>query len=170
MNLHPGAGLNENFGTSSRLDPIRRALLENEDWYRDLVEHSKDLLCVHDFSGRLLSINPLPARTLGYSVEELLRIPMRDLLAREYRARFDDYLLELKRAGEASGFLEVVTRTGQRRTWRYYSSLRNDAHDSPVALSIAHDMTEQLHTEKLLRQASSRLCSEVLESQATIRV
>jgi PAS domain S-box-containing protein len=62
-----------------------------------------------------------------------------------------------------------VTRTGQRRTWRYYSTLRNDTHDSPVVLGIAHDMTEQLHTEKLLRQASSRLCSEVLENEATIR-
>jgi formate hydrogenlyase transcriptional activator len=168
MNFHPGAGQNENFGTSSGLDPIRRALLENEDWYRDLVEHSKDLLCVHDFSGRLLSINPLPARTLGYSVEELLRIPMRDLLAVEYRARFDDYLRDLKSAGEASGFLDVVTRTGQRRTWRYYSTLQNDANDLPVALSIAHDMTEQLQTEKMLRQATSRLSAEVLENEATI--
>jgi hypothetical protein len=31
---------------------------ENEDWYRDLVEHSQDLLCVHDLEGRLLSVNP----------------------------------------------------------------------------------------------------------------
>ncbi len=170
MDLHPGAGQNESFGTSGGLDPIRRALLlENEAWYRDLVEHSKDLLCVHDFSGRLLSINPLPAHTLGYSVEELLRIPMRNLLAAEHRAKFDDYLRELKRAGEASGFLEVMTRTGQRRTWRYYSTLQNDAHDSSVALSIAHDMTEQLQTEKRLRQATSQLSAEVLENQETIR-
>jgi hypothetical protein len=38
------------------LDPIRRALHENEDWYQDLVEHSQDLLCIHDLKGRLLSI------------------------------------------------------------------------------------------------------------------
>src|ERR1039458_646064 len=39
-------------------DPIRRDLEENEDWYRDLVEHSQDLLCVHDLEGRFLSVNP----------------------------------------------------------------------------------------------------------------
>jgi PAS domain-containing protein len=38
-------------------DPILH-VEENEDWYRDLVEHSQDLLCVHDLEGRLLSVNP----------------------------------------------------------------------------------------------------------------
>ena len=47
------------------LDPIRRALEENEDWYRDLVDHSQDLLCVHDLKGRLLSVNPGSARLRG---------------------------------------------------------------------------------------------------------
>jgi hypothetical protein len=32
---------------SIELDPIQWALRENEDWYRDLVEHSHDLLCIH---------------------------------------------------------------------------------------------------------------------------
>ena len=38
----------------AELEPIRRALQENEDSYQDLVEHSQDLLCVHDLEGRLL--------------------------------------------------------------------------------------------------------------------
>lgn len=54
-------------------DPIQWALQENNlEWYHDLVEHSRDLLCVHDLQGRLLSVNPMPARLLGYSVEEML--------------------------------------------------------------------------------------------------
>src|SRR5580704_9187838 len=36
-------------------------LTRNIDWNRDLVEHSRDLLCVHDLEGRLLSVNPVPA-------------------------------------------------------------------------------------------------------------
>jgi len=54
--------------TPVELDPIQRALRDNEDWYRDLVEHSQDLLCVHNLQGDLLSVNPAPARVLGYSV------------------------------------------------------------------------------------------------------
>ncbi|MGA6987537.1 MAG: PAS domain S-box protein, partial [Terriglobales bacterium] len=70
-------------------DPIRRALEEDEDWYRDLVEHSQDLLCVHDLEGRFLSVNPVPARLLGYSVEEVMQKPMRDFVDPQFRAQFD---------------------------------------------------------------------------------
>ena len=78
------------------LELIKRALLEDQDWYRDLVEHSQDLLCVHDLQGRLLSINPAPARVLGYTVEELLQRPMREIIAPEFRGAFDAYLAALR--------------------------------------------------------------------------
>src|SRR5580658_3900045 len=88
-------------------DPIRWALEdENEDWYRDLVEHSQDLLCVHDLEGRFLSVNPVPARLLGYSVEEMLKKPMRDFVDPEFRDEFEAYLREIKRAGESHGLLK----------------------------------------------------------------
>src|SRR5271169_4975449 len=90
-------------------DPNRRDLQENEDWFRDLVEHSQDLLCVHDLEGRLLSVNPAPARVLGYSVEEILQIPMRELIAPEFRPQFDAYMRQIERAGEARGLLAVMT-------------------------------------------------------------
>src|SRR3954453_6515835 len=95
---------------SVALDPIQRALQQNEDWYRDLVEHSQDLLCIHDLAGNLLSVNPAPARVLGYSVDELLQVPMRQLLAPEYRHQFDSYLNELRDTGESRGLMVVITR------------------------------------------------------------
>jgi PAS domain S-box-containing protein len=61
------------------------ALWESEDRYRDLVQHSEDLVCTHDLNGNLLTVNPAPARILGYSVEELLKIPMRELIIPEVR-------------------------------------------------------------------------------------
>src|SRR6266851_2347430 len=97
-------------------DPIRRALEENEDWYRDLVEHSQDLLCVHDLQGRFLSVNPGPARLLGYSVEEILQKPMRDFIDPQFRSQFDDYLREIERTGEARGLMAVLTRSGEQRS------------------------------------------------------
>src|SRR5215475_14470255 len=70
---------------------MEQALKENEDRYRDLVEHSEDLLCTHDLKGRLLSVNPAPARILGYEVEELLQISLPELLVPRFRDRFDTY-------------------------------------------------------------------------------
>src|ERR1700691_6595215 len=93
---------------SAGWDPIRRDLKDNEDWYRDLVEHSQDLLCVHDLKGRFLSINPLPARLLGYTVEEILRTPMRDFIDPKSRNEVSPYLGVIERTGEAHRFLKVL--------------------------------------------------------------
>src|SRR5277367_6759175 len=108
MDLHPGPERQVSEKRRAESDPIRRALQENEDWYQDLVEHSENLLCIHDLEGRLLSVNPAPARTLGYSVEELLQIPMRELIAPEFRSEFESYLRQIERVGEARGLLTVV--------------------------------------------------------------
>jgi PAS domain S-box-containing protein len=170
MDMHPGPEQQHVLEAErAELDTIRRALQENEDWYQDLVEHSQNLLCIHDLDGRLLSINPAPARALGYSVEELLRIPMRELVAPEHRSAFDAYLQEIARAGEARGLLVVVTRSGERRVWRYHNTLRTTGVASPIVRGIAHDVTEQRESEKLLREVGERLLSTVRENERTIR-
>jgi formate hydrogenlyase transcriptional activator len=169
MDLHPGAenhrsaaiGLTESYS-------IRRALHENEDWHQDLVEHSHDLLCIHDLEGRLLSINPKPARLLGYSVEEILQIPMRELTAPEFRDQFDVYLRQIERIGQAHGLMAVMTRTGERRIWEYHNSLRSEGVAKPIVRGIAHDITEQRRTESQLRELSERLLSQVREGERTI--
>jgi formate hydrogenlyase transcriptional activator len=152
----------------AELDPIRRALHDNEDWYQDLVEHSRDLLCIHDLQGRLLSVNPAPARLLGYTVEEILQIPMRELIAPEFRPQFDAYLKQIERTGESHGFLAVMTRSGERRIWEYHNTLRTEGVASPIVRGIAHDITEQKETERLLREVGERLLSKVRETERTI--
>src|SRR5580658_8237344 len=148
-------------------DPIRRDLEENDDWCRDLVEHSQDLLCVHDLEGRFLSVNPVPARLLGYSVEEMLQKPMRDFLAPQFQEKFDEYLREIERSGEAHGLLRVVTRSGEQRIWEYHNTLRTDGVTAPIVRGIAHDVTERVRAEKALR-ASNEEMKEAARQQEKI--
>ncbi|MFZ0814725.1 MAG: PAS domain S-box protein, partial [Candidatus Sulfotelmatobacter sp.] len=169
MDVHPGP---EKRRASRRVidaDPIRRAFHENEDWYQDLVEHSHDLLCIHDLEGRLLAVNPAPARVLGYSVEEMLRIPMRKMVPEEFRAKFDEYLNQIKTTGESRGLVAVRTRSGERRIWEYHNTLRTEGVASPIVRGIAHDVTGQKRIEKLLRKASEELLVKVREGERTIR-
>jgi PAS domain S-box-containing protein len=155
MALHPGPEKSRVPEVKrAEVVPIRHALHDNEDWYQDLVEHSQDLLCIHDLEGRLLSINPAPARVLGYSVEELLQIPMQEIIAPEFRPQFDAYLRQIERAGESHGFMAVVTRSGERRIWEYHNTLRTEGVATPIVRGIAHDVTEQKRAEKLAREAS----------------
>jgi PAS domain S-box-containing protein len=155
-------------GKLSELGPIRRALQENEDWYQDLVEHSHDLLCIHDLAGRLLCVNPAPARLLGYSVKELLQIPMRELIAPEIRDQLDVYLAQIEREGEARGLLTLITRSGERRIWEYHNTLRTEGVAVPIVRGTAHDVTEQRETEKRLREVSEQLLSRMREGERTI--
>src|SRR5258707_1865887 len=154
MGLHP-EGTRDFFKKAAvELDPIQRALRENEDWNRDLVEHSQDLLCIHDLQGHLLSVNPAPARVLGYSVEELLQIPMREMVAPEFRHKFDEYLREIQETGESRGLMAVLTRSGERRIWDYHNTLRTEGVASPIVRGLAHDVTDQMRAAHKLREAS----------------
>ncbi|HTW58627.1 MAG TPA: PAS domain S-box protein [Terriglobales bacterium] len=133
------------------------ALRASEDRYRDLVDHSEDLVCTHDLQGRLLSVNPAPARILGYEVEEMLKIPMRDLIIPEGRELFDAYLERLKTTGAPErGLLCVLTKTGEVRTWEYCNTLRTEGVQTPVVRGMAHDVTDRRRAELALGDSEQR--------------
>jgi formate hydrogenlyase transcriptional activator len=170
MDLHPGTKTYRVADAKfADLDPIRRALNENTDWYQDLVEHSQDLLCIHDLQGRLLAVNPAPARVLGYSVEELLKIPMREMIVPEFRPDFDAYLKDIAITGESHGWMGVVTRSGEQRIWEYHNTLRTEGVASPIVRGMARDVTEQRRAEQLAREANELLRNQARENERTIR-
>jgi PAS domain S-box-containing protein len=170
MALHPGQQKRHS-AEKSRVawDPIRRALEDDNDWARDLVEHSQDLLCVHDLEGRLLSVNPVPARLLGYTVEEVLQKPMRDLIDPQFRDQFDAYLREIARTGESQGLMAVLTRSGERRIWEYHNTLRTEGVERPIVRGIAHDVTEQVRAAKALRVTNEQLLQTARERERMLR-
>jgi PAS domain S-box-containing protein len=159
--------------TSVLLDAARRraeqALRAGEDRYRDLVEHSEDLLCTHDLEGKLLTVNPAPARILGYSVKELLKIPMRNLIIPDAREEFDRYLERLRTTGQTErGLLCVVCKSGEVRTWQYRNTLRTEGVDRPIVRGIAHDITEQRRAELALQESEQRERSRAHELETIL--
>jgi PAS domain S-box-containing protein len=135
----------------------QKSRVKSTSHYRDLVEQSHDLICTHDLKGRLLSVNAASARLLRYQVEELLRIPLRDVIAPEFREQFDEYLLRVKRDGVAKGLMQVLTRTGERRIWEYHNALESQGAQGGVVRGIAHDVTERIRAERALRESEERL-------------
>jgi len=135
---------------------IEIVLRESEDLYRDLVEHSTDLIFTHNLEGRLLSVNELPAKLLGYSREELLNKPMRDFLLPEARAQFDQSLLDIQRDGFVRGSMVVLTKTTERRVWEYHNTLRTGGANAPIVRGIAQDVTDQRRVEKALRLSEEK--------------
>lgn len=147
-----------------------RALRASEDRYRDLIEHSRDLVCTHDLEGRILSVN-LSASTLsGYSRDALLQMSMAELLAPDVRPQFTEYLSEIGTNGRASGVLKVQTAGGETRYWEYDNTLRDDGVASPVVRAMARDITDRVVAERKLRLHLRRLIAiiEVQQSLASI--
>jgi len=129
---------------------------ESEDRYRDLVDHSEDLLCTHDLDGNLLSVNPAPARILGYEPAEMLSIPMREMIPPEYVELFDQYVIRIKKNGSDKGLMVVLTRTGERRTWDYNNTLRTEGVSAPIVRGMARDVTERRRAELALINSEQR--------------
>ena len=110
-------------------------------------------MCTHDLEGNLLSVNPAPARLLGYEVAEFLKIPMRELIAPDYRGLFDGYLARMKANGADKGLLCVMTRSGEQRIWEYNNTLRTEGVAMPTVRGMAHDVTEKRRAELALQQS-----------------
>ena len=128
-------------------------LRESEDRYRDLVENSQDLVCTHDLEGRFLSVNPAPARLLGYKVAELMKMPMREFIAPEAREQFDAYLERIKTTGADQGLLCVLARNGERKIWEYKNTLRTEGVAFPIVRGMARDITERKRAESAQRSS-----------------
>jgi PAS domain S-box-containing protein len=146
-------GTAQEITTRKKLEAILR---ESEDRYRDLVEHSTDLMCTYNLQGELLSVNELPAKLLGYSREELLNKPMRNFLLPKARAQFDESLLRVQRDGFVTGLMVVLSKTGERRIWEYHNTLRTEGVTVPIVRGIAHDITDQKRMEKALRLSEDK--------------
>ncbi len=172
----PGGNVRTFVGTAQEITARKEmelALRESEDLYRDLVEHSTDLICTYNLQGRLLSVNALPAKLLGYSQAELLDKPMRDFLLPEARAQFDESLLNIQRDGFVKGLMVVLTKTGERKIWEYHNTLRTVGVTIPVVRGIAHDVTDQRRMEKALRLSEEKFskafrCSPTIVSISTL--
>jgi formate hydrogenlyase transcriptional activator len=111
-------------------------------------EHN--LFCTHDLAGKLISVSLAAALILGYTVEELLETPMRELVVPEFRGQFDEYLTTIQRDGVARGFICVATRAGVQRVWEYQSTLHTTAGSPPTVQGVARDITERRHAENSL--------------------
>ncbi|MBI4515170.1 MAG: PAS domain S-box protein [Deltaproteobacteria bacterium] len=133
------------------------ALQGSEDRYRDLVEHSHDLICTHDLKGNLLSVNEAAVRVTGYSRDTLLRMNLADLLDPRQRAGLQAYLGEMEERGCARGIMRIQTAGGEARLWEYDNTLRAEGAEVPIVRGMAHDITDSRRAEQQRRALEAQL-------------
>jgi PAS domain S-box-containing protein len=149
-------------------ESVQRDLAEGPNW-SDLIGHSKNLLCVHDLEGRLLSVNDAASRLLGYSEDEMLQRPMRDFLNPADRPLFDAYLEEIKDKGESHGLMTVVTRSGENLVWEYHNTLHGRGSPVQFVSGIALDVTKRVRAEQQLLDTNEKLLRITAEQEGALQ-
>ncbi len=145
----------------AQLEAVNSKLRVSEDMYRDLVEHGRDLIYIHDLEGRLLSANLATVRLTGYSRQALLRMNLVDLIVPEARDGFAAYLEQIRTTGAARGPMQIVSAAGDRRWLEFENTLRSEGVPTPVVRGIAQDVTERMRAERALRETNELLHSVV---------
>jgi len=127
------------------------ALRESERQYRELVESSLGLICTHDLSGTILTINSAAASSLGYQPGHGVGRNLRDFLLADKRHLFDDYLRRIQEHGQDAGMMSVVAQDGTIRVWMYRNVLSRRHDGTPYVLGHAIDITNRVEIERSLR-------------------
>lgn len=129
----------------------------SENQFRDLFENSNDLICTHDLEGNLILLNKTAELYTGYSLDELKKMNLQDLLISTYKNLFKNYIATIQSEGSASGIMLIQTKTGEIRYWLYNNSLRTEGVEFPIVRGIAKDITEQKIAEKELYKKQKEL-------------
>jgi PAS domain S-box-containing protein len=145
------------------------ALLDSEQRYRELVEYSLGLICTHDLTGTILSINPAAAESLGYRCDDGIGRNLADFLQPDKRHLFGDYLRRIQEHGHDAGLMKVVARNGAVRVWMYRNVLSKRQGREPYVLGHAIDVTERVAAERTLRENEQVLRSAQADLEARVR-
>ena len=123
-----------------------------EDLYRRIVEFSQGLICTHDLDGKLLSVNPAAAHSLGYTPEEMVGKNLGDFMSPARRIAVGPYLQRLRKDGTDSGLLPVVTKTGEERVWQYRNTTYSEKGQAMYVIGYASDVTDLMRGRDELKR------------------
>jgi two-component system cell cycle sensor histidine kinase/response regulator CckA len=132
----------------------QETLQETEEHYRDLFDHSTDILFTTDLEGNFTSLNKTGEIVSGYSAEEALKRNLGHLLgpkclelARNMRER------KMVEGGQTTYEVEIAAKDGRLVTLALSTSLIYKDGTAVGVRGIARDITERKQLEEQLRQS-----------------
>ena len=144
------------------------SLIENEEKFLAIIDNTRDIICI--FSDRkILYINEVSVKMLGYPREELYRRDYFSLFSENDRERVEEYELvnKDKRAGRWNFIAELITAEGKKLICEFdIKSIRYGG--SKASMAVIHDITDytlalaELTQAKQEAESANRIKSDFL--------
>ena len=96
-----------------------------------LIEHAQGFIGSHDLVGRIIDVNPAGAKSLGYSVDEMIGMSISDLIHPNSQYLFAEYLSQCS-DGVSSGIMHAITKSGESKFWQYSNVVFREEDKDPV--------------------------------------
>ncbi len=148
------------------------ALKERERRYRALFERTNDAVFIVSLDMKLLEANQRAAELLGFTLDELIGIPVEKVVAKDEYSDSKRVLRALI-AGDPVPVYEriFVKKTGEEFPVEINAALVTDAEGLPLHIqSVARDITERKQAELALRESEEKYRTLVETSPDAITV
>lgn len=156
------ANLQRSFGQiEQRMTDVRRL----EEKYRDLIEHSPEMIYQLNRSGRFVHVNKTGLEKLGYSHDEMLSMRLWDLVPRGQEPHVLQYLEQLVSRGQSSMETVFLAKDGRPIDVEIHATALFDQEKGGLVHSRAfvRDVTERRRLEQQLQQYTTKLEQAVSE-------
>lgn len=137
-------------------------LESSERRFRSFFENAIGLMSMHDMEGNIIAVNEKGRETLQYSVEEVERLNLKDLVPQKNWPLLEQYLERINKNQEDFGTMILKTKGGEEMIWMYHNLVEINKEGNPYVVSTALNVTERVtlekdlvHTKKMLEQTSA---------------
>jgi PAS domain S-box-containing protein len=140
----------------SDIDSVKKAqmaLIESEERYRDIIENSKDLICIHDIDGKIQVANKAFSSVLGYEEYEICGTNIIDYIPERNRPDFYRYIDELIAKGENKGVMKALSKSGELKLLEYNNTTKRDKNGAITVRGMAVDVTEKYTLQRKLNES-----------------
>ena len=129
-------------------------IIKSEKRNRDLINYSQAIICTHDMTGRILSMNPAGCEILEYESHDLIGKRISDFMPIEYREQFQkEYLSNLQSNQVQEGILKVQSKSGHQLSLLFKNYKVTEEGEDDYVIAFSQDITKRLIAENDLKKA-----------------
>ncbi|MFQ5912277.1 MAG: GAF domain-containing protein, partial [Nitrospinota bacterium] len=134
---------------------LHEDLGSSEERYRTLFEQARDGIEITDEAGRLVDCNQKVCELLGYTREDLVGMPLSEIVAPEFRDSVPERLARIERQGMEPFESAELRKDGTSVPVEVSAGTMNVRGEKCV-IHFVRDITERKNAEKALRESEER--------------